>query len=325
MHTKPHFLVTGGLGFIGSALVDRLERDYPSVGILIIDNLTHSSSTKGDEFTNRVFARSLSHNVFCDFSDYLLESYNVQCVFHLAALSNTSTESMADLFEQNVKATELLVKSAVKNNIPMVYASSASVYGNEKVPMEEDQDLFPISNYGISKMLSDLTVDKYMDVGNSIAGLRIFNCYGPGEDHKQYTNSCSPMLTFYNSLSSGSGVSLFNDSKQYFRDFIYIDDVVEAIVCSYRQGLDGIFNVGSGECHSFYDIAKLIAEELGIMNIDDLITWKSMSDEMYNRYQAHTLSCNENSPFNFLYKDVRTGVKKYIEYLKSRNNGQKAY
>ena len=317
--SQPWIVVTGGAGFIGSQLVKRLRVEFPDHNIHIIDNLSHSLMNNlwgfdGTIDTSTLSGRNASYN--------LPHTENIVAIFHLAALSNTASDSIEELIDQNVSATESLIKFAQSKGIPMIYASSASVYGNQLSPTNEQSPMQPISLYGLSKMLVDCAAKRYMTGNVPLVGLRYFNVYGPGEEHKIKSNSCSPILKFYKELREFQEVDLFAGSKQFFRDFIHVDQAVEVTIAAYKKGATGIFNVGNGYSESFYDIAATVADELNL-DISACVRWKIMSEEMESRYQSNTcadmtktkkelVDCTDSSLKN---------VKSYVQYLKEEYDG----
>jgi len=141
----------------------------------------------------------------------------------------------------------------------VVFPSSSSVYGNTHLPQSENTPPTPINLYGVTKLTCEHIARLYSDSVPCV-GLRIFAGYGPGEDHKG--EIASVVTLFLNAIAKNLRPIVFGDGTQS-RDFVYIDDIVEAIIRSIENNFVGILNVGSGESHTFNELIELINDLLG--------------------------------------------------------------
>ena len=222
-------LVTGGAGFIGSHLVDRLVGDGHRVTVL--DNL--STGKRANLHPSAVLVEG-------DVADAALVQSLVaraQAVFHLAAVASVEacTKDWLNAHRTNLTGSVTVFDAAAKaGGVPVIYASSAAVYGdNPKLPLAEDARLQPLSAYGLDK----LSAERYAAIATGFhqvptAGLRFFNVYGPRQDAASpYSGVISSFMV---RARSGQPLTIFGDGAQT-RDFIYVTDAVELLICAYRH------------------------------------------------------------------------------------------
>ena len=245
------FAVIGGAGFIGSYLSKRLLKDGHCV--LVIDNLHTGKKENLENLQNLEF-----HNI--DIRNYeeldkILK--NLDGIFLEAALTvvQDSFEKPEEYHDVNVTGTENVFKIAKNREIKVVYASSSSIYGNvDKIPIKEDIPKNPINPYGKTKVEDEKLAEKYSKEGLSVIGLRYFNVFGIGQ-----TISYAGVITkFLDKLKSKTPPIIFGDGEQV-RDFIYIDDVIEANIQAMLSEIKtGFFNIGTGTSTSIIELANLM-------------------------------------------------------------------
>jgi ADP-L-glycero-D-manno-heptose 6-epimerase len=284
------YIITGGAGFIGSALLWKLN----SVGVdqaLVVDNLGNGEKWKN--LINRSFDGYMHKK---DFLPALLRgeiTAPIEAIFHLGACSST-TETDADyLMRNNTEYSKTLCQYALRKNIRFINASSAATYGNGAKGFSDDINglavLQPLNMYGYSKHLFDLWAMKNHYLQN-IVSLKFFNVYGPNEDHKGDMRSM--INKAYVSVKTRDEITLFrSDHPDYgdggqMRDFIYIKDCVEIIWwLAGRPEVNGVFNIGSGQARTWNDLAKstfqAMKRPLNIRYID-------MPDALKGKYQNYT-------------------------------------
>src|SRR3989338_11516392 len=169
-------LVSGGAGFIGSNLALELEKKcYETV---VVDSLFSGTKSNLKGFKGEFMKQDVSEK---SVKSDLNEKFDI--IFHHAAITDPRYEGDDDLYAKNVQGFKNMVELAQKNNAKLIYASSASVYGNGHVPMEEDQEKDPFSDYARSKLKMDEIASRYFGKMH-IVGLRYFNVFGPRESHK---------------------------------------------------------------------------------------------------------------------------------------------
>lgn len=236
MHTK-NILITGHQGFIGSCL---LKSIYDEWSILPYTTKVYTS-----DYDNQYKLPDLSE---------------MDIVIHMGAISSTNSTDREEIFDKNVMSTINIIEKA--KNAKIIYASSASTYGPIDARRSEDDPLRPQSLYAVSKAIIDDVVLNYFP-HRKIVGLRFFNvCSFNFEGHKKQP---SPTFSFLKQLRETGQVKLFFGSKNIFRDFIYIEDVIDIVQYFLLKEINHsiVVNVGSGKPVSFEQIADKMIDSLG--------------------------------------------------------------
>jgi len=247
-------LVTGGAGFIGSNLANRLAPDNEVIALDDCHLGTPENLSDDVEFVNRSV---LDDDLPTD----------VDVVFHLAAYSSYTMveENKREATRVNVEGFVNTVEQARDDGCDtVVYASTSSIYGSRTDPSPEDMDVEARTCYEASKLARE-NYGEYF--GNhydmTLAGLRFFSVYqgyGGAEEHKgEYANT---IAQFADKIANGESPVLFGDGTQT-RDFTHVDDVARAIELAADHELDGIYNVGTGESYTFNTMVEMINDELG--------------------------------------------------------------
>ena len=252
------YVVTGGAGFIGSNIVKKLVTRGDSV--TVIDNLNTGKEKNLESVRNKiVFLKDSILNM------NLLEkeTQNIDGIFHQAALASVqdSFSKRDEYYDVNVKGTENILKLAKKNNFKVVYASSSSVYGNpEQIPIKESDAKNPINPYAETKLKKEELAIKYSEMGVKVIGLRYFNVFGKGQS-KEYAG----VLKLFLERIRDKLPPKVNGGGTQFRDFVYVDDVVNANILSMDSEIShGFFNVGTNSSITILDLAKIIIKSSGL-------------------------------------------------------------
>jgi ADP-L-glycero-D-manno-heptose 6-epimerase len=219
----------------------------------------------------------------------------VSLIIHQGAISSTTEKNISTLHHYNVAFSLFLFQKAIEYQIPVKYASSASVYGNTKDQMN------PLNYYAITKLQVDYFVQDNIDKFSSIQGFRYFNVYGEGEDHKG--DQSSPISKFTKQIKDTGKLQLFKGSDKFLRDFVCVDDVVDVVLNN--NVLSGIYDLGTGSPVSFQEVAELVAE-----NQKGEIEYIDFPDHLKGKYQDYT--CADMSWIgNYKFKTV----KEYLNHL----------
>lgn len=290
LNTKT-ILITGGAGFIGSNLAFYFQEHYPQAKVVVLDlfrsNLTLSNGNLKSfgHFKNLIGFKG--EVISGDINDQALlaklaAGYKFDYIFHEAAISDTTALEQDLMIQTNVNAFKDLLDMAVVHGANMIYASSGATYGDAPSPQRVGREA-PQNVYGFSKLMMDhLARDYAQKFKNiSIVGLRYFNVYGPHEFFKNKT--ASMVVQFGHQLLSGKNPKLFENSDKILRDFIYIEDIVQANILAMHPKESGVFNVGTGKARSFQSMVDILQHELGTAYPCEYIP-----NPYIGRYQFHT-------------------------------------
>jgi len=283
---EPRIVVTGGAGFIGSALVWRLN-ELGRDDILIVDSLD-----KTDKWKNLAPLRFADYIDAYEFIDDLDVFKSTEIVFHLGACSST-TETDADyMIRNNYQYTQDLARWAVKNGIRFIYASSAATYGDGSAGMADGMEdlnkLRPLNVYGYSKHLFDQYAAR-TGMFESIVGLKYFNVFGPNEDHKGDMRSL--VNKAFGQINSTGKLQLFRSHNPEYadgdfgRDFVYVKDAVDMTLHFMANKTGGLFNIGSGQMNTWNALAEAIFKALDMPKDVEFI---DMPEHLRDRYQYRT-------------------------------------
>lgn len=287
-------IVTGGAGFIGSAVVWRLnELGYED--ILIADRLDDSV-----KWRNLVLLRFADYIDGYDLLETLDDLKEVKTVFHLGACSST-TETDADyMIRNNYQYTQDLADWSVRNGVRFIYASSAATYGDGSAGMNDGTEslnrLRPLNVYGYSKHMFDQYAAR-AGMFDRIVGLKYFNVFGPNEEHKGDMRSL--VSKAFDQITTTGKLQLFKSSNpdyadgEFGRDFVYVKDAVDMTLhfmepLASASGSDqtgGLFNVGSGRMNTWNALADAIFKAL---DLPKNVEFVEMPEHLRDRYQYHT-------------------------------------
>jgi ADP-L-glycero-D-manno-heptose 6-epimerase len=238
-------IVTGGAGFIGSNLAIALQES--NYQVTVIDNFSSGRTENLDGFKGKVIQDSILNIDWDQFKDSA-------AIFHQAAITDTTVQDEELMISTNVEGLRRILETAASNNIRVIYASSAGVYGNTPSPQKEADAGRPVNLYGLSKWKADGLAVEYMTKSAApIIGLRYFNVFGPRENYKGKMASIAWQTALR--IASGQPPRLFKWGEQQ-RDQVYVKDVVKANLLALKSPAGGIVNVGSGRPVSFNQIIR---------------------------------------------------------------------
>jgi len=314
-------LITGGAGFIGSNLAFYFQENHPDAKVVIVDcfrsgeTLSNGNLKSFGHFKNLIgFKGEIISGDINDKSllENLKNNYKFDYIFHEAAISDTTAQEQDLMIKTNVNAYKDLLDLAISHNANMIYASSAATYGDAPSPQKVGCEA-PQNVYGFSKLSMDHLSREYMKSSSiSIVGLRYFNVYGA---HEYFKNSTASMvLQFGHQILSGKNPKLFEDSDKILRDFIYIEDIIQANVKAMQPKESGIYNVGTAKARSFQDIVDILQKELGTT-----LKCEYIPNPFIGSYQFHT-EADISTTKEFLgYEpayEMEDGIKAYVSEIK---------
>jgi ADP-L-glycero-D-manno-heptose 6-epimerase len=326
-------LVTGAAGFIGSNLVHALNR-RDGARVFAVDNLT-----RADKFANIVDAAIDDYLDKQDFLERLQRGeFNgkFSAVFHEGACSDTLERDGRYMMQNNYRYSVALFEFCQAHKIPLIYASSAAVYGGGAAFAERRANERPLNIYGYSKFLFDQYVRRFLDGGGArtgapVAGLRYFNVYGPREAHKGAMASVA--YHHYRQFMAEGKVRLFGGWDGYGdggqqRDFVHVDDVVDVSLFFLDNPTQrGIFNVGSGRAQAFNEVAEAVVNNMAGAGAggsleqivaQGLLEYIPFPDALKGRYQSFTeadIGRLRKAGYEKEFLDVRAGVARYVAWL----------
>lgn len=313
-------VVTGGAGFIGSNLVGALNRQGRD-DLLVVDDLT--AGHKALNLADATIADYLDRDeCLRRLEDGAALAPAVDCVFHLGACSDTTEWNGRYMMETNFRFSRELFVHCQQRRIPLVYASSAAVYGAGTTFREAPAYERPLNVYGYSKLAFDQYVRGYLDrLTAPVFGLRYFNVYGPHEAHKG--RMASVVLHFARQLEAEGSMALFGASHGYAageqrRDFVHVDDAVAVTLWCARQeaARSGIYNCGTGAAASFNEVARAILDFYG----RGALTYREFPPDLSAAYQAYTeadLTRLRAAGCTQIFRPVAQGVREYLHWLTS--------
>ena len=314
-------VVTGGAGFIGSAIVWRLNQLGKS-NIIIVDELGKDEKWKNliglkyEDFVNKL-----------EFIEQILDDvvpYNVEAIIHMGANSSTTEKDADHLLDNNYHYTKELAKYCVEKNIRFIYASSAATYGDGAYGFDDDENkietLRPLNMYGYSKQLFDLWA-KRNGLLNQIVGIKYFNVYGPNEYHK--ADMRSVVHKAFEQIRDAGKVKLFKSLNSHYkdgeqmRDFVYIKDAVDMTLFFLdNPNKNGIYNVGAGKARTWNDLVTALFKAVDKpVNIEYI----ALPQHLAEKYQYFTeanldkiKSAGYKKPTILLEDGVTDYVKNYL-------------
>jgi len=247
-------IITGSKGFIGKNFIRYLTENI-NEAILEVD----------------------VHNAW-DFLQTFNNWDQVSLIIHQGAISSTTEADVDKLHRMNVWYSIELFEKAIQYQIPVKFASSASVYGNQQGIIN------PINYYAITKVQMDYYIQDHINEFSSVQSFRYFNVYGNGEDHKG--DQASPVSKFTKQVKDTGALKLFEESDKFLRDFICVDDIVDIVLNNDKPS--GIYDLGTSNPTSFQEVAELVAEKY-----NGIIKYIPFPEHLEGKYQTYTCAKKE--------------------------------
>lgn len=326
-----YYVVTGAAGFIGSNIIKALN-ERGETNIIAVDNLK-----KADKFKNITDCEIADYMDKEDFIDKLKDGLFdgiIEAVLHEGACSDTMESDGRYMMENNYRYSLELLNHCQGEDVPFLYASSASVYGSGGVFKVSREYESPLNVYAYSKFLFDQVVRRrWANRSTQIVGLRYFNVYGQREQHKG--RMASVAYHFFNQYRTDGFVKLFEGCDGYanggqLRDFVSVEDVVRVNMFFLdHSGKSGIFNLGTGKAQSFNDVAVATINTLRAakgesalaleqMHQQQLIRYIPFPDALRGKYQSYTqadISALRDVGYDETFLTVEQGTSRYVNYM----------
>jgi ADP-L-glycero-D-manno-heptose 6-epimerase len=327
--TRRIVFITGGAGFIGSNIAARLAEDH-SLDIVVCDRLRGAEAGKW---------RNLSKHPIGDFVppeqmwEWLEKRWrDVELVVHMAAISSTMEGDADKVMANNFGLSRDLFRWCADRQRRLIYASSAATYGDGAQGFDDAQDwetlagLRPLNTYGWSKALFDVFAVRQAArdyAPPQWAGLKFFNVYGPNEEHKGVMRSVASQI--WPDVASGRTVKLFRSCNPDYphggqiRDFVYVRDAVDVVAwLAENPGVNGVFNLGSGQARSFQALAEAVFKAAGRA---PQIEYIEMPKALRDKYQYFTQAKMERlraAGYGAPLTSLEDGVADYVERYLSK-------
>ena len=327
-----YYVVTGAAGFIGSNLVKALNERGEN-NIIAVDNMS-----KADKFRNLADCEIADYMDKEEFIEHLGEGYFdglLTAVLHEGACSNTMETDGRYMMQNNYRYSLELLNYCQEEEVPFLYASSASVYGAGPSFKEGRENESPLNVYAYSKFLFDQVVRRrWRKRSSQIVGLRYFNVYGPREQHKE--RMASVAFHQFHQFRADGYVKLFEGCDGYenggqLRDFVSVEDVVKVNMHFLdNPGRSGIFNLGTGNAQSFNDVAVAVVNSLRAEQGEPALTLEQIREQQLLRYipfpeqlkgkyqsytQADMSDLRSIGGYEAPFMNVEQGVSRYVAHL----------
>ncbi len=305
-------ILTGGAGFIGSNLLSALNAKGVT-DVLVVDR-------RSDNFRN---LRNLRFSDFIQPEEFIraierkILPARIDAIFHQGACADTTCNDSRYMVENNFTFSKLILHFALSSRTPLVYASSAAVYGASRAFAPSRENEHPLNLYGLSKLAFDNHVRAVAAKAEStVAGLRYFNVYGPRESHKG--KMASMVYQLYRQLKTSGRARLFKGTDGYAdgeqrRDFVFVNDIVRVNLALAESPVrNGIFNVGTGQARSFNDVARVIIAQLGTGAIE----YVEFPENLAGKYQSFTqadIANLRNARYDESFTTLETGIAQSVD------------
>lgn len=313
-------VITGAAGFISSCLTSYLnEQRY--FDLVLVDDF--SKNEKQGNWEGKKFREKVDRNDFIQWLD--ANHQEVEFVFHLGARTDTTEFNTAIFDELNLHYSQAVWNKCVEYGLPLVYASSAATYGLGELGYEDNHEIVeqlkPLNPYGDSKNDFDKWALKQERAPYFWAGLKFFNVYGPNENHKK--RMASVIFHSFNQINQNGYVNLFRSHRPDYtdggqkRDFVYVKDLVK--ICYFlmqNRKHSGLYNLGTGEARTFFDLASATFAAMGkTADIRFIDTPMDIRDK-YQYFTEANMNKLRSIGYNDAFYSLEEGVKDYVqEYL----------
>lgn len=312
------YIVTGGAGFIGSAMLWKLN-EMGIDDIIVVDNLAKTEKWKN--LVNRRYEEYVHRDEFLDMLLHDCMPWDVTAIVHMGACSSTTERDADFLMTNNLRYSKALCEYALEHDARFINASSAATYGDGSLGFEDSiasmQKLKPLNMYGYSKQLFDVWANNN-NILDKIASLKFFNVYGPNEYHKG--NMMSVVCKAYTQIGETNAMKLFKSYHPDYenggqkRDFVYVKDCVEAMWWLLENPqAGGLFNIGTGTARTWNDLANSV---FAAMNKKSNISYIEMPEELRGKYQYFTQATMDRlqaSGCPVTFRSLEEGAKDYVQ------------
>ncbi len=317
MDDRPYIILTGGAGFIGSAVLRSLNNEGIKK-VVVVDQL--GKTEKWKNLVGKQFADCIHKDALFDWLQG--KEREIHALIHLGACSSTLETDAHYLLENNYRYSVRLAQYALNHGHRFIYASSAATYGDGSQGFSDHHDrldlLEPLNMYGYSKHLFDLWL-KENNCLNQVVGLKYFNVYGPNEYHKG--RMCSALVKMVSDVLKMGTISLFKSTEpekykdgNQVRDFIYVKDVAKMTTQFLNNQVTGIFNIGMGTPHTWNHLAQAVFKAL---YKEEHIDYIDVPQDLVGKYQNYTCADMEKYKKSNLLSPSYPWEESIIDYVRN--------
>lgn len=313
-------VITGAAGFIGSCLIAALN-EQGRTDLVLSDDF--SRPTRDRNWVNKAYTSTIDRD---SLAEWLQDEYaNVEVIFHIGARTDT-TEQDIEIFDLlNLHYTQAIWQLCAQHDIPLVYASSAATYGAGEHGYDDRHDIIeqlqPLNPYGVSKNDFDIWALQQKEQPPHWYGLKFFNVYGPNEYHKG--RMASVIFHTFRQINASGAMKLFRSHRPDFqdgeqsRDFVYVKDLVNVLLWLWgNQAENGLYNLGTGQARTFYDLA---ANTFRALDQEPAISFIDTPEDIRDTYQYFTEAnmqklreAGYSAPFHSLEDGIQDYVQNYL-------------
>ena len=311
-------VITGGAGFIGSAMVWELNR-RGYTDIVVVDNL--ATTTKWRNLVGLSYTRYVHKDEFLTRLASLAQDGPVEAVIHMGACSSTTEADCDYLMRNNLEYSKDMFRLAREHGARFIYASSAATYGDGGQGFDDADEVMPtlrpLNMYGYSKHLFDLWLAR-KNALDQVAGLKFFNVFGPNEYHKDDMKSV--ICKAFSQISDTGRLKLFRSYRPEYadgeqrRDFVYIKDCVRLMDWLLKHpDVGGIFNVGTGQARTWNDLARAVFAAMGREPQIDYVDMPETIRDKYQYYTCADLTKLAGRGCDAAFRPLEDGVTDYVQ------------
>jgi ADP-L-glycero-D-manno-heptose 6-epimerase len=310
-------VVTGAAGFIGSYVVGKLNSEGYT-DIVIVDK--YDDPLKFQNYNSKIYSEIVDRDIFFDWlADH---EQSVRMIIHLGARTDTVGQEAEIYQELNLIYSQNIWNACIQYDLPLIYASSASTYGDGNQGFDDDHSLIPelkpLNLYAKSKHDFDCWALEQRQQPSFWVGLKFFNVFGPNEYHKD--RMASVIFQAFNTISETGKMDLFRSHHSDFedgeqsRDFIYVEDIAKVILFFMNHRKDsGVYNVGTGEARSYLSLTKAVFKS---MRKDEEIGFVDTPEDLRGKYQYYTCANIQKLKrvgYNEPFFSLELGIEEYVQ------------